>query len=224
MRARHRLILATERAVPCCGARDSSQGCPKGRRACLPRDDTRKVAAKGLSVAQYRYEWIRRHPDFEKEFESLLLTNAVMAEELHEKQDEGDPQASKFVAALAETTAVLDAYKQRGGRTSSRATPSPSLSIPIQPKRNGLRFIDATKSAASSNSNATDSFLPLRSPTRNPRSDFIKMNSPFGYKCLIVTKELKNFTQVGQRLGHTESNVRRAYDKVFFDIFGAPQP
>ena len=71
------------------------------------RNDTKKAAAKGLSVAQYRYEWIRGHPDFEKEFESLLFTNTVMAEELHEKQDEADPQASKFVAALAETSADL---------------------------------------------------------------------------------------------------------------------
>ena len=188
------------------------------------RNDTKKAAAKGLSVAQYRYEWIRRHPDFEKEFESLLFTNAVMAEELHEKQDEADPQASKFVAALAETTAVLDAYKATRWPHFFK---SPTVTIPLYPdttEEEWLTIYRRHKERSLFHQQRDRFFSATPQPHQKPKKRIHKDELAFRLQVFDSYQELKNFTQVGQRLGHTESNVRRAYDKVFFDIFGAPQP
>src|SRR5713101_7501134 len=71
---------------------------------------TKKSSSKAISLAQYRYECIRRHPGFKQHpWESLLFTGAIMSEQLKESRDVDSPRTAELAANLASTTELIEA-------------------------------------------------------------------------------------------------------------------
>lgn len=173
---------------------------------------TKNASTQALSRSQYRYECIQRHPVYKQDFKSLLFTKAVMAEELKRLREADSPRTANFAAALASNTELIEAGMREKWPHFFKG---PMVTVPL--------YLDTTEEEwlAIYRHHKKRSLL-LRH--REPKKRTHKNELAFRLQVFDSHQELKNFTQVGQRLGNTESNVRRAYDKVFFDIFGASQP
>src|ERR1041385_8968446 len=84
--------------------RDASEG------GAMPNNkQTNSAPTKALSRAQYRYECVKRHAEFKQNFESLLFTGAVGAEELKGLQNADSPRTAEFAAAFASNTELIEA-------------------------------------------------------------------------------------------------------------------
>lgn len=168
---------------------------------------TKNASTKALSRVQYRYECIQRHPEFKQDFESLLFTKAVMAEELKGLQAADSPRTAEFAAALASNTELIDAGMKA---TWPHLFKRPTTTVHLYPDTTEEEWL-----AIYRHHKERSLLLQHREPKKRTHKDELA----FRLQVFDSHQELKNFTQVGQRLGQTESNVRRAYDKVFFDIF-----
>ena len=186
---------------------------------------TKTTSAKALSQAQYRYECIRRHPDFkQRPWESLLFTRAIMSEQLKEARDVDSPRTAELAANLASTTELIEA----GMRTIwPHLVRRPICTVPLYhdtTEEEWLAIYRQHKERSLLLRQRDQFFSATPTPQREPKKRIHKDDLAFRLQVFDSHQELKNFTQVGQRLGHAESNVRRAYNRVFFDIYGAGLP
>jgi hypothetical protein len=174
--------------------------------------ETKNASTQALSRAQYRYGCIQRNPEFKENFKSLLFTKAVMAEQLKELRAADSPQTADYAAAYASNTELIDAGMRQ---KLPHLFKKPIHTVPF--------CADTTEEEWRA------IYRHLKKPSlllqqQEPKKRIHKDELAFRLQVFDSHQELKNFTQVGQRLGHAESNVRRAYDKVYFDIFAAELP
>jgi hypothetical protein len=185
---------------------------------------TKSTAARALALPQYRQECIRRHPDFKQDWESFQFTVAVMAERLKGLRDMDSPRTAESAAALASTKELLEAGMRKKW---PHLFKKPAHHIPLYPdttEDEWLAIFRRYKDRERLQQQRDQLFSATPQPDQSPKKRTHKDELAFRLQVYDSHQELKNFTQVGQRLRHAESNVRRAYNKVWFDIFGAPLP
>ncbi len=182
----------------------------------------RRRTASALTRGQYRLECLRRHPDFRRDWESLMWTTACMSADLQARRDARDPRAPQLAAALAETTEILQAglakkwpglFDQRG--ITLRLSPNLTEEEWLAPFRKNKERHDILPALR----NVTGKTGPTKSHKRTHKGEL-----DFRLKVFDSYRELRNFTMVAQRLHAAESNVRRAYRKVYLDIFATDLP
>ncbi len=156
----------------------------------------RRRPVRTLTRMEYRQECLRRHPDFREDWESLLLTAACIPDEAR--------------AALAGPEETL-----RSGLAKKwpRLFTEECVMVPLT--------ADTTE----------EEWLAAYRDTKRRKWGFRRSKKrthgrelAFRLQVFDAYDELRNSLQVAQRLGCSESNVRRAYNAVYHDVYDIPPP
>jgi hypothetical protein len=124
------------------------------------------------------------------------------------------PEAIELAAALASTRELLEvSMRNRWPHLLKKAL----LTVPLYPDTTEEEWLAIYRKHK-------ERHVLLQQRDSEPKKRIHKDELNFRLQVFDSHRELKNFTQVGQRLGHPESNVRRAFGKVFFDIYGSGLP
>lgn len=188
-----------------------------------------------LTSRQYQFECIRRHHDYKEHWLPLLLSMAEMATQLKEcrtqdklrAQEESPVQERSRTPAVA---AVLASTREMVYGGLARKWPHfiwvPEIEAPF--------YADTTQEEWNSMGKQhmkkireLDEFKQMHAPKGAAKTVRLRKHAEeFSFRLQVfdLYQELKNFTQVGQRFHTSESNVRRAYAKVYFDIYGEALP